>query len=120
MAEPTEKTDKIAEVENTSGQDEVSRTDAETGTPAVKGGTRGLQPPEFLRHMSMEERLELERKLKRKIDMRLLPCIILMYILNYIDRYETRMRAVISVVLRILTRGHQEQHRRGKAGLLSS
>lgn len=55
-------------------------------TGAGSGVRRGLQPPEFLLHMSMEERLELETKLKRKIDLRLMPAIILMYILNYIDR----------------------------------
>lgn len=55
-------------------------------TGASSGVRRGLQPPEFLLHMTMEERLELEAKLKRKIDLRLMPAIILMYILNYIDR----------------------------------
>lgn len=55
-------------------------------TGASSGVRRGLQPPEFLLNMSMEERLELETKLKRKIDLRLMPAIILMYILNYIDR----------------------------------
>lgn len=55
-------------------------------TGAGTGPRRGLQPPEFLLNMSMEERLELEAKLKRKIDLRLMPAIILMYILNYIDR----------------------------------
>ena len=45
-----------------------------------------LEPPEFLRNMSLEEREHLEAKLKRKIDLRLMPGIILMYILNYIDR----------------------------------
>lgn len=55
-------------------------------TGAISGVRRGLQPPEFLLNMSMEERLELETKLKRKIDLRLMPAIILMYILNYIDR----------------------------------
>lgn len=55
-------------------------------TGAGSGVRRGLQPPEFLLNMSMEERLELETKLKRKIDLRLMPAIILMYILNYIDR----------------------------------
>lgn len=45
---------------------------------------RGLQPPEFLVHLSAEERHQLEAKLKRKIDLRLMPAIILMYILNYI------------------------------------
>lgn len=55
-------------------------------TGASSGVRRGLQPPQFLLNMSMEERLELETKLKRKIDLRLMPAIILMYILNYIDR----------------------------------
>lgn len=61
-----------------------SQVPAQTG--AGSGVRRGLQPPEFLLNMSMEERLELETKLKRKIDLRLMPAIILMYILNYIDR----------------------------------
>lgn len=55
--------------------------------PAIRNAPRGLQPPDFLLHMSVEERHELEAKLKRKIDLRLMPAIILMYILNYIDRW---------------------------------
>ena len=61
-------------------------SDVPPQTGAGSGVRRGLQPPEFLLNMSMEERLELETKLKRKIDLRLMPAIILMYILNYIDR----------------------------------
>lgn len=61
--------------------------DVPAQTGAGSGVRRGLQPPEFLLNMSMEERLELEAKLKRKIDLRLMPAIILMYILNYIDRF---------------------------------
>lgn len=61
-------------------------SDVPPQTGAGTGIRRGLQPPEFLLNMSMEERLELETKLKRKIDLRLMPAIILMYILNYIDR----------------------------------
>lgn len=61
-------------------------SDVSPETGAGSGPRRGLQPPEFLLNMSMEERLELETKLKRKIDLRLMPAIILMYILNYIDR----------------------------------
>jgi len=51
----------------------------------------GLEPPEFIKGLTVEEREELERLLKRKIDMRLLPAIIVMYILNYIDRYVLRI-----------------------------
>lgn len=61
-------------------------SDVPPQTGAGSGVRRGLQPPEFLLNMSMEERLDLETKLKRKIDLRLMPAIILMYILNYIDR----------------------------------
>lgn len=61
-------------------------SDVPPQTGAISGVRRGLQPPEFLLNMSMEERLDLETKLKRKIDLRLMPAIILMYILNYIDR----------------------------------
>lgn len=56
-------------------------TDDTANSPTPK---RGLQPPEFLVHLSTEERHQLEAKLKRKIDLRLMPAIILMYILNYI------------------------------------
>lgn len=65
-------------------------------TGASSGVRRGLQPPEFLLNMSMEERLELETKLKRKIDLRLMPAIILMYILNYIDRWVFGQFVVLS------------------------
>lgn len=91
------KDDRIAQVEHLAGQEKEMHSGASGDSikgdvplaeqPAVKGGVRGLQPPEFLRHMTMEQRLELENKLKRKIDLRLMPCVILMYILNYIDRY---------------------------------
>lgn len=46
----------------------------------------GMQAPEFLRHMSMEDRLEMEKRLRWKIDLRLMPAVIIMYIMNYIDR----------------------------------
>ena len=94
------KHDRIAQVEHLGGQEKDIQNGAEADSartgdpdaplsdkPAVKGDLRGLQPPEFLRHMTMEQRLVLENKLKRKIDIRLMPMIILMYILNYIDRY---------------------------------
>lgn len=48
------------------------------GDATSSAAKRGLQPPEFLVHMSAEERAELETKLKRKIDLRLMPAIILM------------------------------------------
>lgn len=51
------------------------------------GRRRGLQTPEFLSRISVDERKELEAKLKRKIDARLMPALIVMYILNYIDRW---------------------------------
>lgn len=57
--------------------------------PAVKGDVGGLQPPEFLRNMSFEERLELETRLKHKIDLRLMPPVMIMYLLNYMDRSVT-------------------------------
>ncbi|KAK4690228.1 MFS transporter, ACS family, pantothenate transporter, partial [Lecanoromycetidae sp. Uapishka_2] len=44
------------------------------------------QPPELVRDLAPEERVNLEKKLVRKIDTRLLPMIILMYIMNYLDR----------------------------------
>lgn len=57
------------------GADAANSTGDSATFPAMK---RGLQPPEFLVHMTAEERQELETKLKRKIDLRLMPAIILM------------------------------------------
>ncbi len=69
----SDKDDKTTvEVENTKEQQQFSAdylhpvTITETGgegLPAVKANTRGLQPPEFLLHMTMEKRLELEGRL---------------------------------------------------------
>lgn len=57
-------------------------------TPAVIAAQRrGLELPEFLRHITPEQREEMEKKLRAKIDLRLMPCVVTMYILNYIDRY---------------------------------
>ena len=44
------------------------------------------EPPEILRHLTVEERAAVERRLVRKIDLRLLPMLVLMYLLNYLDR----------------------------------
>ncbi|KJZ73171.1 hypothetical protein HIM_07368 [Hirsutella minnesotensis 3608] len=49
-------------------------------------GPRLLEPPEIIRNMSAQERVDLEKSLLKKIDLRLLPMIMVMYILNYIDR----------------------------------
>ncbi|KAK3941220.1 putative pantothenate transporter liz1 protein [Diplogelasinospora grovesii] len=62
----------------------IEDAEAAVAQPAVV--SRGLQPPEFIRNLTPEQRENLEKKLKRKIDSRLLPAIITMYILNYIDR----------------------------------
>ncbi|RDW79887.1 MFS general substrate transporter-45 [Coleophoma cylindrospora] len=52
----------------------------------VLTASRKFEPPELVRNMTPEMRIELEAKLKRKIDLRLLPMIVLMYIMNYLDR----------------------------------
>ncbi|KAI1389616.1 major facilitator superfamily domain-containing protein [Hypoxylon trugodes] len=52
----------------------------------AQANMRGLRAPEIIARLSLEQRLELEKRLRRKIDLRLLPVLILMYILNYIDR----------------------------------
>ena len=92
----SEKGSHIAEVENPpSAYDEPPQALGKKEAIAPVDGVDGvdgapvrsrLEPPEFLRNMSLEEREHLETKLKRKIDLRLMPGIILMYILNYIDR----------------------------------
>lgn len=65
--------------------DKVESQDLPKDT-ALEAKKWGLEPPEILRHLTVEERAVLEKKLRRKIDFRLLPMIIVMYILNYIDR----------------------------------
>lgn len=67
--------------------DEAGSTDEKIGAANMEDTrTQRMQPPEFIRNLSPEERERLEKKLKRKIDIRLLPAIIIMYIMNYIDR----------------------------------
>lgn len=59
-----------------SGSDDKPQIDLVDGKSVP---SRMFEPPEFLRHMTTEERNQIESKLKRKIDMRLMPMIILMY-----------------------------------------
>ncbi|KAK0719590.1 major facilitator superfamily domain-containing protein [Lasiosphaeris hirsuta] len=78
--------------ENRLRYDDSGSADEKPGSTKTEDATadsirpEGLQPPEFLRNMSAEDREVLEVALKRKIDARLLPAVIIMYILNYIDR----------------------------------
>jgi len=88
----------LASGENGSGSEGKGRSqqidDIEkhpNAAPAVVGDSkRALEAPEFLRHMTLEERLAVETRLMRKIDARLMPMIILMYIMNYLDRVSGR------------------------------
>ena len=66
--------------ETGSSEEKIETYNAENATP------HRLQPPEFIRNLTPEEREHLEKALKRKIDLRLLPAILIMYIMNYIDR----------------------------------
>ena len=67
--------------------DEAGSTDEKVEAANVEDSRpQRLQPPEFIRNLTPEERELLEKRLKRKIDIRLLPAIIIMYIMNYIDR----------------------------------
>jgi hypothetical protein len=50
------------------------------------GQSQALQPPEYVRQMSLEERRKAEDALRKKIDIRLMPMIVIMYIMNYLDR----------------------------------
>ena len=54
--------------------------------PAAIARARGFEPPEIIRNMSPEYRIEVENRLRRKIDTRLMPMIVLMYLMNYLDR----------------------------------
>jgi hypothetical protein len=74
-------------VDKASRADETRSSDEKAGASTVEDNRPGrLQAPEFIRNLTPEERVELEKRLKRKIDLRLLPAIIIMYIMNYIDR----------------------------------
>ncbi len=92
MADSSDKSVQVAEVEGTQKYEEVpAHSDQPEKIGAVDAEAAPvrsrLQPPEFLKNMPPEQRAELEAKLMRKIDYRLMPAIIIMYILNYIDRY---------------------------------
>ena len=52
-------------------------------TPTI--GRRKEAPP-LVKHLTAEERHDLELKLVRKIDVHLLPMLVIMYIMNYLDR----------------------------------
>ncbi|KAL2023161.1 hypothetical protein VTK56DRAFT_3767 [Thermocarpiscus australiensis] len=73
-------------VEKTYGLESGSADEKASVAKIEDSVSQRLQPPEFIRNLTPEERERLETQLKRKIDTRLLPAIIIMYILNYIDR----------------------------------
>ncbi|KAL2260112.1 hypothetical protein VTK26DRAFT_6003 [Humicola hyalothermophila] len=83
MADPAA-AEKAPRTDDSGSADE--KPGAETTERKDSGSQQRLQPPEFIRNLTPEEREHLEKRLKRKIDVRLLPAIIIMYILNYIDR----------------------------------
>jgi hypothetical protein len=66
----------------------ADRVEQVADTPAQQdpGKNYGLQAPEAIRHLTAEERRDLELRVRRKIDWRLLPMIVIMYIMNYLDR----------------------------------
>ena len=64
--------------ENVSSEEDASLLQNGATTAASTAQARGLQPPDFIRKMSPEEREELETRLRNKIDLRLLPMVILM------------------------------------------
>lgn len=58
-----------------------------SNVPSISRGQRkALQPPEYVRQMSPDERQKAEAALRKKIDLRLMPMIVIMYIMNYLDR----------------------------------
>ncbi len=67
---------------------DADRVEQAADTPAQQdpGKDYGLQAPEAIRHLTAEQRRDLELRVRRKIDWRLLPMIVLMYIMNYLDR----------------------------------
>lgn len=86
MADPVEKSDRVAELEHASDRD-LSPSKADEKVVGVAHVSR-IPLPEVLQQYTKEERDHMELKLKHKIDARLMPAAIIMYILNYIDRYE--------------------------------
>jgi len=73
--------------DSASADEKAASLKVEDAPPPPQAPRGGLQPSEYIRSLSPEQREELEKQLKRKIDWRLLPAVIIMYIMNYIDRY---------------------------------
>lgn len=65
---------------------DIDQVERAVDAPMKQDQAYGLEPPEAIRHMTADERRELETKVRRKIDLRLLPMMVLMYIMNYLDR----------------------------------
>jgi hypothetical protein len=87
MADLADKAEKGSRYDETASADEKPAAAAIEDSGQQQRMT--MEPPEFIRGLTPEERHRLETQLKRKVDVRLLPAIIIMYILNYIDRCVT-------------------------------
>ncbi|TVY84326.1 putative transporter [Lachnellula suecica] len=77
------------DIESGSDKGKIQHIDdgKDNSAPAVATASRAaFEPPELVRNMTPEQRIETEARLKRKIDIRLMPMIVLMYIMNYLDR----------------------------------
>lgn len=90
MADPADKAANVEHssfVEETTSNDQFAKSSPDTSRPILEQArARGLQPPEIIANLTLEQRQELEARLTRKVDLRLMPTIVIMYIMNYIDR----------------------------------
>ena len=78
--------------------------------PAVATASRpAFEPPEYVRNMTPEERIQIEGKLKRKIDIRLMPMIVLMYIMNYLDRNNIAAAKLAGIIPDLKLKGPEFQ-----------
>jgi hypothetical protein len=78
--------------------------------PAVATASRpAFEPPELVKNMTPEQRIETEAKLKRKIDIRLMPMIVLMYIMNYLDRNNIAAAKLAGILTDLKLKGPEFQ-----------
>lgn len=68
-----------------------------------------FEPPEYVRNLTPEQRIAVEKKLKRKIDMRLMPMIVLMYIMNYLDRNNIAAAKLAGILTDLKLKGTEFQ-----------
>lgn len=80
------------------------------GVSAIATSSRpAFEPPEYVRNLTPDQRIEVEAKLKRKLDIRLMPMIVLMYIMNYLDRNNIAAAKLAGIIPDLKLKGTEFQ-----------